>query len=103
MPNTQKTGLSAKFSEKAHKWREKALEVLEDRLALYDLEIPANMREGMDSIEHEGKGLILHDKYNWVSKGGIWGTLVAIDTLLTEGTELRMKPKGRQDKEPRLK
>lgn len=102
MSEAQKTGLSAKFSEKARKWREKALEVLEDRLALYELEIPAEMREGMDRIEHEGKGELLRDRFSAVSKGGIWGTIVALDTLSYYGTELKMKPKDDKDKGPRL-
>lgn len=102
MSEAQKTGLSAKFSEKARQWREQALEVLADRLALYDLEIPVEMREGMDRIEHEGKGSLLRARFSAVSKGGVWGTFVAIDTLLTEGTDLKLKPKDGKDKGPRL-
>lgn len=98
--NNSRKGLTQIFSEKAEKIREKALEVLEDRMRLYDLEIPAEMREGMNRLDHEAKGSYMKSQFNAVTKGGVWGTIVALDVLSYYGTDLHFKKDDKQ--EPRL-
>lgn len=87
--------ISDNFKRKAAGWRAEASAVLSDRLAVHALKIPAEMRSGMDRLDHEAEESFLQARLNAVSKGGVWGTIVAVDALLTEGREIKLAPAPR--------
>ena len=68
--------------------RAKAREVIDDRLKLYEYEIPASMRKGLDRIDHEGKGQMMEAQSHALAKGGLRGAFAALDILSYYGTHL---------------
>lgn len=77
------------FNEKVAQWsqnlQDDAQKVIVDRQKLYELEIPVEMREGMNALDHEAKGLMLNRQFNSLQRGGVRGTFAAIDILLYHG------------------
>ena len=92
------------FNEKVGQWsanlQSEAKEIVADRQKLYDLEVPVEMRGGMNRLGHEAKGKMLQRQFNALQKSGVGGALAAIDILLYHGRKKYFNNDGAKGKGP---